>query len=121
MDQLVYGELGINALATLLGALGVRPGDTFVDIGAGDGVLVLAAPLLYPELRRSRGIECLPDLVERAQAASLTYLSAHASATPAPSRQQSSSQPLLLPPPAAHRGALIAFVFAGAGAPQRPA
>lgn len=68
MHELVYGELGISALANLLGALRIRPGDAFVDIGAGDGVLVLAAPLLYPELRTSRGIECLPELVARAEA-----------------------------------------------------
>ena len=44
----VCGELGLEALATLLDAVGVEQGDRFLDIGAGDGVLVAAAALLFP-------------------------------------------------------------------------
>jgi len=64
----VYGELGLDALATILDAVGVRQeGECFLDIGSGDGVLVAAASLLYP-LKVSRGIEILPTLYERSVA-----------------------------------------------------
>jgi len=66
--QLVYGELGVEALARLLDAVGVREGDVFLDIGAGDGALVFAAALLYPGgVARSIGLEIVPALVERSR------------------------------------------------------
>jgi hypothetical protein len=66
----VYGELGLEALATVLDAVGVQKGDQFLDIGSGDGVLVAAAALLYPQhLKAARGVEILPTLHQR----SLTY------------------------------------------------
>jgi len=47
-------------------AVTVSPGDCFLDIGSGDGVLVAAASLLYPEyLRVAAGIEIVPSLYER--------------------------------------------------------
>mmetsp|Transcript_19222 Transcript_19222/g.53551 ORF Transcript_19222/g.53551 Transcript_19222/m.53551 type:complete len:261 (-) Transcript_19222:1946-2728(-) len=64
--ELVYGELGIEALATILDAVGVREGDVFLDIGSGDGLLVVGAALLYPGyLRAARGIEIVPELYQR--------------------------------------------------------
>lgn len=64
--ELVYGELSVEVLAELLDAVGVHPGDCFLDIGSGDGALVLGAALLYPDhLRVSRGIELVPGLYER--------------------------------------------------------
>ena len=67
--ELVYGELSIPILATILDAVGVEPGDRFLDIGSGDGALVLGAALLYPEhiLTKARGIELVPGLVRRSQ------------------------------------------------------
>jgi hypothetical protein len=63
----VYGELGLDALATVLDAVGVQKGDQFLDIGSGDGVLVAAAALLYPRhLKAARGVEILPTLYQRA-------------------------------------------------------
>jgi len=64
--ELVYGELGLDALATIIDAVGVRKGDHFLDIGAGDGILVTGASMLYPEfLEASVGVEIVPDLYER--------------------------------------------------------
>ena len=66
LDELVYGELGIDALATILDAVGVNKGDNFLDIGAGDGMLVTGASMLYPDfLEASIGAEIVPDLYER--------------------------------------------------------
>lgn len=64
--ELVYGELGIDALITILDAIGVRKGDTFLDIGSGDGLLVCSAALLFPEyIQSSNGIEIVPQLYQR--------------------------------------------------------
>ncbi len=64
--ELVYGELGIDALATILDAVGVERGDRFMDIGHGDGMLVSAASLLYSDfLESSMGIEIVPRLYDR--------------------------------------------------------
>lgn len=66
--ELVYGELSIPVLATILDAVGVKPGDRFMDIGSGDGALVLGACLLYPDhISRSRGVELVPGLVARSK------------------------------------------------------
>lgn len=67
-EQLVYGELDVRSVATLLEAVGVREGDVFVDIGSGAGLPTLTAALLYPlALRVCRGIEIVPHHVERAR------------------------------------------------------
>lgn len=64
--ELVYGELSIPVLATILDAVGVEKGDKFLDIGSGDGALVLGACLLYPDhIQESRGVELVPGLVDR--------------------------------------------------------
>ena len=65
-NELVYGELGVAALAKLLDAVGVEQGDTFCDVGSGHGELVLAASLLHPTLRASRGVEIVQDLAKSA-------------------------------------------------------
>jgi len=46
-NELVYGELSVPTLATILDAVGVQNNDVFLDIGSGDGALVLGASLLY--------------------------------------------------------------------------
>jgi len=61
----VYGELGLDALVTILDAVGVREGDTLLDVGSGDGMLVAAAAALYP-LRTVYGIEIMPSMHQRA-------------------------------------------------------
>ena len=68
--ELVYGELSVQVLATILDAVGVQDGDVFLDIGSGDGALVLGASLLYARenanaIRKSVGLEILPGLVNR--------------------------------------------------------
>ncbi|GFH48470.1 hypothetical protein CTEN210_04946 [Chaetoceros tenuissimus] len=64
--ELVYGELGLDSLVTILDAVGVEKGDNFMDIGAGDGMLVTGASLLYSDyLQSSRGVEIVPNLYER--------------------------------------------------------
>lgn len=64
--ELVYGELGLNALVSLLDAVGVQQGDVFLDIGAGNGELVSAAALLYPDwLESSNGVEIVPETYEK--------------------------------------------------------
>ena len=67
-SELVYGELSIPVLATLLEAVGVERGDSFLDIGSGDGALVLGASLLYSEyITKCRGLEIVPGLVARSK------------------------------------------------------
>jgi len=68
--ELVYGELGLDALVTILDAVGVEKNDCFMDIGSGDGLLVSAASMLYSDfLTASMGVEIVPDLYQR----SLTF------------------------------------------------
>lgn len=65
-----YGELGIDALVTLMDAVGVQKTDRFLDIGSGDFMLVAGAALLFAEdLQVARGVEILPSFYER----SLTF------------------------------------------------
>ena len=66
--ELVYGELGVGTLATIMDAVGVKPNERFLDIGSGDGALTLGAALLYPDyILASRGIELIPGLVDRSK------------------------------------------------------
>lgn len=68
-NELVYGELSVSVLAELVDAVGVEDNDAFLDIGSGDGALVLGAAMLYPDqIRVSRGLELVPGLVSRSQA-----------------------------------------------------
>ncbi|KAL7527544.1 hypothetical protein ACHAWF_002223 [Thalassiosira exigua] len=84
-NELVYGELSVPVLATILDAAGVREGDVFLDIGSGDGALVLGASLLYADdecgksggerggarminaIRKAFGVEIVPGLVDRSR------------------------------------------------------
>jgi uncharacterized protein YejL (UPF0352 family) len=67
--ELVYGELSVPVLATILDAVGVQQNERFLDIGSGDGALVLAASLLYADkngnaVQAARGLEIIPGLYE---------------------------------------------------------
>jgi hypothetical protein len=74
-NELVYGELSVEVLATILDAVGVKEDDVFLDIGSGDGALVLGASLLYADARCNRnnamntcyGVDIVPGLVERSK------------------------------------------------------
>lgn len=74
-NELVYGELSVEVLATILDAVGVKENDVFLDIGSGDGALVLGASLLYADARCNRnnamntcyGVDIVPGLVERSK------------------------------------------------------
>lgn len=63
----------MQTLATLLDAVGVYDGDNFLDIGSGDGALVLGASLLYAAknggggnaIQKAVGLEIVPGLVDR--------------------------------------------------------
>lgn len=72
--ELVYGELSIPVLATILDAVGVEKGDRFLDIGSGDGALVLGASLLFVDeedgqnaIKVARGLEIVPGLFDRSR------------------------------------------------------
>ena len=66
---LTYGEFDHQLFAAFVDrALDGRPdGSTFVDVGSGCGRLVLAAAVLWPQLGRCAGVECVPELHELAQ------------------------------------------------------
>ena len=74
-NELVYGELSVEVLATILDAVGVKENDVFLDIGSGDGALVLGASLLYADASCNRnnamntcyGVDIVPGLVERSK------------------------------------------------------
>jgi cyclopropane fatty-acyl-phospholipid synthase-like methyltransferase len=62
-DKMVYVELGLEALLKVIDTTGVEPGDHFLDIGAGDGLLVNSAATLWSEyLQATVGIKILPSL-----------------------------------------------------------
>jgi hypothetical protein len=74
-NELVYGELSVGTLTTILDAVGVQQNDAFLDIGSGDGALVLGASLLYADtddeancgnaIKMCYGVDIVPGLVER--------------------------------------------------------
>ena len=77
-NELVYGELSVEVLTTILDAVGVQENDVFLDIGSGDGALVLAASVLYAAadddeaksnggnaMKMCYGVDIVPGLVER--------------------------------------------------------
>jgi len=87
-NELVYGELSVPVLATILDAVGVQDEDIFLDIGSGDGALVLGASLLYAPsneeggddggdgsirrnnnnaIRKAWGVDIVPGLVDRSK------------------------------------------------------
>jgi hypothetical protein len=63
----------VPVLATILDAVGVEYGEKFLDVGSGDGALVLAASLLYATgsgrnaISKARGVEIVPGLVDRSR------------------------------------------------------
>ena len=81
--ELVYGELSVPVLAKILDAVGVHEDDVFLDIGSGDGALVLGASLLYASndndanekksidgnnaIRKAWGVDIVPGLVDRSK------------------------------------------------------
>ena len=66
--ELVYGELSIPVLAKILDAVGVQQEERFLDIGSGDGALVMGAQLLYPKhIVCADGLELVPGLVGRSE------------------------------------------------------
>lgn len=73
--ELVYGELSVQVLATILDSVGVYQDDVFLDIGSGDGALVLGASLLYANnefggnnaIQKAVGLEIVPGLVDRSK------------------------------------------------------
>ena len=77
--EFVYGELSVEVLAKILDAVGVEDGDVFLDIGSGDGALVLGASLLYARennsnstatenpIKKAVGVEIVPGLVGRSR------------------------------------------------------
>lgn len=80
-SQLVYGELSIPVLARLLNAVGVQPNEQILDVGSGDGGLVLGSSILLagglthenPEeglydtnyVKKVIGLEIVPGLYDR--------------------------------------------------------
>ena len=75
-NELVYGELSLPVLATILDAVEVQEGDVFLDIGSGDGALVLGASLLYAQsscrgcknvIKKAVGVDIVPGLVDRSK------------------------------------------------------
>ncbi len=62
--ELVYGEIKLRSLQRVLEAAEVKEGETFFDMGMGDGKVVLGAYLLG-KFARVRGIEFVPSRFER--------------------------------------------------------
>ena len=63
---LTYGECTPEAVAEILALTWAKPGDVFYDLGSGTGKMVVYAAFLVP-LKKSVGIELLPELHEAAQ------------------------------------------------------
>lgn len=53
----------MEAVDAMLELADLQPGETVVDIGSGDGRVVIAAATRYPEIRQAVGIELDPTLV----------------------------------------------------------
>lgn len=71
-NELVYGELSVPTLGTILDAVGLQEEETFLDVGAGDGACVLGASLLYNQddttvISKCIGVEIVPGLVDRSR------------------------------------------------------
>lgn len=63
---LTYGECTPEAVEQMLALTGAGPGEVFYDLGSGTGKMVVYAAFLAP-LRKSVGVELLPELHEAAQ------------------------------------------------------
>jgi len=70
--NLVYGEIHLRAFAQLLERVGVSPGETFWDAGAGTGKAVLVAAALFP-FSRCLGVEVLAPLADKATSLLMRY------------------------------------------------
>lgn len=71
-NELVYGELSVPTLGTILDAVGLEEEETFLDVGSGDGACVLGASLLYNQddamvISKCIGVEIVPGLVDRSE------------------------------------------------------
>ncbi|KAG7377319.1 hypothetical protein PHYPSEUDO_011849 [Phytophthora pseudosyringae] len=53
----------LEAVRAMLEVAGLQPGDTLVDIGSGDGRVVIEAAVQCPELKKARGVELDEALV----------------------------------------------------------
>jgi len=62
--ELVYGEVVLESIRTMFEAARVQDGEVFMDIGSGDGKVVLAAHLLG-NFRKVLGIEFVPSRFSR--------------------------------------------------------
>lgn len=65
-DELVYGETPWCTARHMLREVDLRPGELFLDLGAGDGRLALYAAMMAGA--RVRGVELVPELCRLAQA-----------------------------------------------------
>lgn len=65
----VYGEIDAISVAHILEFIQPRPGQVLVDLGSGNGKVVLAAAMLYPELKACRGIELMVSFLDTAREA----------------------------------------------------
>lgn len=69
---LTYGECTPEAVEHILTVAGAKPGDVFYDLGSGTGKMVVFAAFFVP-LKKSVGIELLPELHEAAQMVGKRY------------------------------------------------
>ncbi|GMF18290.1 unnamed protein product [Phytophthora lilii] len=53
----------MEAVCAMLEVAGLQPGETLVDIGCGDGRVVIEAAVQCPELKKARGVELDEALV----------------------------------------------------------
>jgi predicted RNA methylase len=60
-QELVYGEVDIFTLLSLLQKLSPQPNQVFYDLGSGSGKAVIAAKLCFPQLI-VKAIELIPEL-----------------------------------------------------------
>ncbi len=69
---LTYGECTPESVQHLLAITGAKPGEVFVDLGSGTGKMVVFAAFFLP-LKKSVGVELLPELHEAAQMVGRRY------------------------------------------------
>lgn len=69
---LTYGECTPEAVEHILQVVDAQPGEVFYDLGSGTGKMVVYAAFFVP-LKKSVGIELLPELHEAAQDAGCRY------------------------------------------------
>ncbi len=72
-ENMTYGEVTPEVMATLMDAVKAKPGENFYDLGAGTGKGVLYSSLVS-DLGRCVGIELLPELHEASKLAQQRYV-----------------------------------------------